>query len=1406
LNLEIQTYFNYKEAYSSGLALNGLSVQDLEVLRNRAHNDLSVFVERFDFTKGVREISIHFNYDKYIFADDDIKMLAARWQQLIKQCIDRPDVPVGCLDILTPAERQTMLYDWNSTARDFQSMVPLHELFELQVRKHGDRPAILSEMGDLTYSELSRLSNDMARLIMEKGIGERQVVAIHMNRSPELIVAMLAVLKSGSAFLNIDPDLPSDRKKFMAEQVGAAIIISDIEDDDLYSILIDVIPLKNFHVPASPASESILHEKIADLSMPAYVIFTSGSTGKPKGVTIAHRSILNLVLHSQEMYGYGPDDRTLQKAALSFDVSIFEIFLPLVSGGAVVLCGPENLPLPEHLVELMVKFRVTDVEFVATMLSQLLQVEGVERLNTHLRTIRCGGESMDLHLMQRCHEVFTARIVHDYGPAEAAVTVCAWDCEPGYTQDPLPIGKPYANNRLYVLDQSGRPVPPGVIGELYIGGAQVGLGYIHQPELTLDYFVEDPFDLSGTSKLYRTGDLVKYLPDGNIVFVGRNDDQVKIRGQRVELEEVAAALRQCEGILAAVVLADKSNTGRLTLNAYIRTAPSIFQGIGLLADQLGKLIPRHMIPQYFHEVSVIPMTVHGKVDKTALRDMSKRTLQLEASFEPPADKLEQELAILWCEQLGLERVGRTDDYFTLGGHSLQLMRIMSSVKQQYGVEVDLRKFYRSSQLRDMALMIEEARSYPSKTDDALKIDPVPIWEETGTQHVYITIGGDGRMSGFTKYRKMGQWLGGPWKMYALPDPEASSGKVPAMPLEELAQKYAEAILRHQPEGPYILMGECIGGMDTFAIGCALQKLTDAEVRLFMLDTVAPDPEKDNTRHDLPKVFDPRTLFQTRESNQENSRFTGIFQRIRQWLMNIRKLPADIEPGSYRFNRMKKVAIEYQLFNEEFYLKNNPGIDVSGCDPFLHYMNLGWMEGRAPSSSFNISLYRQISPRFHTRTENPILHFLNTGMVDIRMRRSVRKLPSLDALLIDTVNKYKLIDETWYLDNNPDVKASGQDPLIHYIHWGYSEKRDPSPIFNRRSYRLICPYYDMDHQNPILHFVLTGIDDPVLEKRVRIMTNTNLRFPVFDFLDNNVHIHRSLTNIDELVILPSELERIISEYHLFDSNWYLEKYPDVRAAGMDPIWHYMNWGYLERRDPAPYFNSILYKLTYPDFRIREENPILHFVMSGIKDPEVEKKIRSLYISDEQKSRIIAFGLFDADWSAKVYPSPVYYGKDPFIYQHTMGWRMGRKPFESFDEAAYAAAHPDFIRGSSNPVMHMLQNLPTQRPVKQEYRSPEVNRKHLDGKTVKTDRAENSEEIEQARIFLRKKAYKPGIFRGDVYMIVSFPNNVFDPTQGWNNYVHGRIIPISAYGDHFSSVFEDWRKNVDLIDKYLSGETP
>jgi hypothetical protein len=643
-------------------------------------------------------------------------------------------------------------------------------------------------------------------------------------------------------------------------------------------------------------------------------------------------------------------------------------------------------------------------------------------------------------------------------------------------------------------------------------------------------------------------------------------------------------------------------------------------------------------------------------------------------------------------------------------------------------------------------------------------------------------------------------------MYALPDPEASSGKVPAMPLEELAQKYAEAILRHQPEGPYILMGECIGGMDTFAIGCALQKLTDAEVRLFMLDTVAPDPEKDNTRHDLPKVFDPRTLFQTRESNEENSRFTGIFQRIRQWLMSIRKLPADIEPGSYRFKRMKKVAIEYQLFNEEFYLKNNPGIDVSGCDPFLHYMNLGWMEGRSPSSSFNISLYRQISPGFHTRAENPILHFLNTGMVDKRMRRSVRKLPSLDALLIDTVNKYKLIDETWYLDNNPDVKVSGQDPLIHYIHWGYSEKRDPSPIFNRRSYRLICPYYDMDHQNPILHFVLTGIDDPVLEKRVRIMTNTNLRFPVFDFLDNNVHIHRSLTNIDELVILPSELERIISEYHLFDSNWYLEKYPDVRAAGMDPMLHYMNWGYLERRDPAPYFNSILYKLVYPDFRIREENPILHFVMSGIKDPEVEKKIRSLYISDEQKSRIIAFGLFDADWSAKVYPSPVYYGKDPFIYQHTMGWRMGRKPFESFDEAAYAVAHPDFIRGSYNPVMHMLQHLPTQQPVKQENRRSELNRKHLDGKTVKTDRAENSEEIEQARFFLRKKAYKPGIFRGDVYMIVSFPNNVFDPTQGWNNYVHGRIIPISAYGDHFSSVFEDWRKNVDLIDKYLSGETP
>jgi hypothetical protein len=505
----------------------------------------------------------------------------------------------------------------------------------------------------------------------------------------------------------------------------------------------------------------------------------------------------------------------------------------------------------------------------------------------------------------------------------------------------------------------------------------------------------------------------------------------------------------------------------------------------------------------------------------------------------------------------------------------------------------------------------------------------------------------------------------------LPDPEALSGKVPVIPLEDLAQKYAEAILRHHPEGPYILMGECIGGMDAFAIGCALQKVTDAEVRLMLLDTTAPEkisePEKDHHQKYVQSQI------------PQPPAFDSIRETLKRWLTKgseAGKMPAT---NTAAFRKMKELALSWHLFDERFYLDTNDDVAVSGYDPFLHYMNSGWREGRPPSIFFNARTYAQINSTYVEEEENPIAHFLNKGRYDNHVLHCVRKLDPEGTTIKDILMKYGLFDEAWYLARNPDLGTLHKTPLLHYMIWGYREKRDPAPFFTAELYKLSCPQFKMYEQNPILHFILTGVDDP----------------------------------------------------------------------------------------------------------------------------KVEKNVRYMHVSEEQRKRILALGLFDEAWYRKAYPSVPYYGKEPFRYHQTIGWRLNRKPFESFDEEAYAAANPDFIPGQTNPVIHMLEHVEAREIVNEEKAGPSI--KQTDNEGIKAQNMEKDDQDEvvlSARVKLRKDVYNPGKFKGDLYIMASFPASIINPTLGWERYVDGRVIPVHAVGDHHSYVWEDWRENVELIGKYIN----
>ncbi len=639
-------------------------------------------------------------YRTDLFEPATVTALVERLLRVLRTVVADPAQCVTSLDVLSDGERRRLLEEWNDTATPVPSAT-VPELFRARAQAAPDATALISEGVSVSYGELNARADRLASLLAERGVGAEHIVAVALPRSPELVVALLAVLKAGAAYLPIDTGYPVERIRFMVGDARPTLVLTHTGTAGLWAEGTPVVHLDDAAVQQQLAGfEPVDPVTVPDPAHPAYVIYTSGSTGTPKGVAVPHSGVVNRLQWMQSEYGLGADDRVLQKTPAGFDVSVWEFFWPLLQGASLVLAKPEGQKDARYLAELVESEGVTTVHFVPSMLDAFLGEPSAGRCAS-LRRVFCSGEVLPAHLVTRFHSVLPAVRLHNlYGPTEATVDVtfhpCTADGDPRIAP---PIGRPIANTRVYVLDAGLRPVPPGVAGELYLAGAGLARGYLNRPGLTAERFAADPFGVPG-ARMYRTGDLASWTADGALRYLGRTDDQVKVRGFRIEPGEIEAALAACPGVTGAAVVIREDRPGDPRLVGYAVPADGTVLDQQDVRAQLARSLPEYMVPMAVVLLDALPLTPNGKLDRKALPAPDGAGTR--TSTRSPRNGREEALAGLFAEVLGVESVGIDDNFFELGGHSLLATRLIGRVRTVMGAEVDLRTVFTRPTVAELA--------------------------------------------------------------------------------------------------------------------------------------------------------------------------------------------------------------------------------------------------------------------------------------------------------------------------------------------------------------------------------------------------------------------------------------------------------------------------------------------------------------------------------------------------------------------------------------------------------------------------------------------------------------------------------------------------------------------------------
>ncbi|HEY7767794.1 non-ribosomal peptide synthase/polyketide synthase [Longimicrobium sp.] len=694
-----QVSFALNNPDAAGTGVAGLRIESAYAGSETAKFDLSLA-----FVKGARGLTAALTYSTDLFDESTVRRMLGHLERVLEQVAAGGDLRLSELRLLDEEERHQVLEEWNRTQLDYPAESCLHQLFEAQAERTPHAEAVVFEGERLTYAELNARANRLAHHLRSLGVGPDVRVGICVERSLELAVGLLALLKAGGAYVALDPEHPDERLRSTLDDCRPAVLLAHASlaerfaGTDIAVVAVDAdAPLWANQPETNPTGVGVGAEHLV------YVIYTSGSTGRPKGVMNVHRNVVNRVAGIQARWQLEPGESVLQNASLTFDVSAYELFWPLMVGARVVMPRPDGHRDPGYLVETIRSHGIGTASFVPSMLQLFLEHPEVERC-TSLMRVPCGGEALPSALVRRLHERLPhATLYNRYGPSEAATAVTGPVRVTDETGASAPIGRPMPNARAYLLDAAGEPVPVGVAGELCIGGAAVGRGYLGRPEQTAERFVADPYGGEPGARLYRTGDLARWLADGRIEFLGRNDFQVKIRGFRVEPGEVEAALTSHPGVREARVLAREDRPGEKQLVAYVVGSVDT----GELRAHVRRSLPDYMVPAAFVALQALPLMPNGKVDRDALP--APEFAPAEGAYVAPRTPVEEVLAGIWAEVLRLERVGAADNFFELGGHSLLATRVVSRIRAVFGVELPLRALFQGPTVTEMAGRVEQMR-------------------------------------------------------------------------------------------------------------------------------------------------------------------------------------------------------------------------------------------------------------------------------------------------------------------------------------------------------------------------------------------------------------------------------------------------------------------------------------------------------------------------------------------------------------------------------------------------------------------------------------------------------------------------------------------------------------------------
>jgi amino acid adenylation domain-containing protein/thioester reductase-like protein len=657
-------------------------------------------------------------YNTTLFTSETINRMLGHFQVLLEAIVSNPDQRLSDLPLLTDAERHQLLVEWNNTKTDYPRNLSIHQLFEAQVEQTPNNVAVIFEDKQLSYQQLNQQANQLAHYLQSLGVKPGELVGICIERSLEMIIGVVGILKAGGAYIPLDPTYPQERLASMLEDSQVSVLLTQQQ-------LIERLPHHHARVVCLDTDWQVINRESEDNLISnvaahnlAYVIYTSGSTGKPKGVAVPHRGVVRLLINTNYVK-FNPDDKVAHASNPSFDAATFEIWGALLHGARIIIVTKDILLSPQNFVT-YIRAKEINVLFLTPALFHQL-ASFVPQAFSSLKYLVLGGEAVDPRWVKEVLEQGPPQqLLNGYGPTESTTFSCCYliqDISKKSTN--IPIGRPISNTQVYILDHYLQPVPIGVPGELYIGGDGLAQGYLNRPELNREKFIPNPLSEESGNLLYKTGDLVRYLPDGNIEFLGRTDNLVKIRGFRIELGEIEAVLAQHPVVEKAVVIAREDISGDKRLVAYIANNKKLSQSTdpksqisNQLRDFLKQKLPDYMVPSIFVLLDTLPITSNGKVDRRALPDpdQSLSDLNLAEAFVAPRTSIEQQLAEIWAQILNLEQVSIYDDFFEFGGHSLLVTQLLFQVRETFQVVLPLQSFFKAPTIAELAKNIETIRN------------------------------------------------------------------------------------------------------------------------------------------------------------------------------------------------------------------------------------------------------------------------------------------------------------------------------------------------------------------------------------------------------------------------------------------------------------------------------------------------------------------------------------------------------------------------------------------------------------------------------------------------------------------------------------------------------------------------